>query len=168
VNRTQKGNNNAYCQDNELSWVDWTDTAQSGAMREFVRRLTTLRRDHPVFRRRRFPSESNVRWYTPEGGEMADEDWRTGYAKAITIFMDGDAITEPDRRGEPVRDDSFLLLINAADEDLTFTVPEEHRGMWTSVLDTTTSFALESEETAPMAGDKPLVEARSIQVLQRV
>jgi isoamylase len=166
--RTQQGNNNAYCQDNELSWVDWTDTAQSGALREFVRRLTTLRRDHQVFRRRRFPSENNLRWYTPEGGEMTDEDWQTGYAKAITIFMDGDAITEPDRRGEPVRDDSFLLLVNASGDDLTFTLPEPHRGMWTCVLDTTTSFALEDEETAEMAADKPLVEARSIQVLQRV
>jgi glycogen operon protein len=168
LGRTQRGNNNAYCQDNELSWVDWTDTAQSGALREFVRRLTTLRREHPVFRRRRFPSQDNLRWYTPEGDEMADENWQTSYAKAITVFLDGEAITEPDRRGDPVRDDSFLLLINGSDEDLTFTPPEAHQGMWTCVLDTTTSFALEDEETAAMAGEKPLVEARSIQVLRRV
>jgi glycogen operon protein len=99
---------------------------------------------------------------------MTDGDWETGYAKAVTIFLNGDAITEPDRRGEPVRDDSFLLLINASEHDLTFTVPQAHRGMWTCVLDTTTSFMLEDEETAAMAGEKPLVEARSIQVLRRV
>ncbi|MFB9835511.1 glycogen debranching protein GlgX [Actinoallomurus acaciae] len=168
LGRTQRGNNNAYCQDNELSWVDWTDRPENGALREFVRRLTTLRRDHPVFRRRRFPSEDNVQWFTPEGLPMTDPDWRTGYAKAITIFLNGDAITEPDRRGEPVQDVSFLLLINASDRDLTFTVPEAHQGLWTAVIDTTTSFMLEDEETASMTGDKPLVEARSIQVLQRV
>ncbi|GAA4515440.1 glycogen debranching protein GlgX [Actinoallomurus oryzae] len=168
LGRTQRGNNNAYCQDNELTWVDWTDQPESGALREFVRRLTTLRREHPVFRRRRFPSGDNVQWFTPEGGSMTDGDWQTAYAKAVTIFLNGDAITEPDRRGEPVQDASFLLLINASDRDLTFTVPEAHRGLWTTVIDTTTSFMLEDEETAPMTGDKPLVEARSIQVLQRV
>jgi isoamylase len=168
LGRTQHGNNNAYCQDSELSWVDWTDTAQSGALKEFVRRLTTLRRDHPVFRRRRFLSGDNAVWYTIDGDQMIDADWDTGYAKAITIFLNGEAITEPDRRGEPVHDDSFLLLINASDHDLTFTLPEPHQGMWTCVLDTTTSYALEDEETAAMAGEKPMVEARSIQVLRRV
>jgi glycogen operon protein len=168
LGRTQRGNNNTYCQDNELSWIDWTDTPESGALRTFVQRLTALRREHPVFRRRRFPSEDNVEWFTTEGHPMTDEDWRTGYAKAVTVFLNGDAITEPDRRGEPVRDDSFLLLINASEHDLIFTVPQPHRGMWTCVLDTTTSFMLEDEETAAMAGDKPFVEARSIQVLRRV
>jgi isoamylase len=168
LGRTQGGNNNAYCQDNGLSWVDWTDRPESGALKEFIRRLTELRREHPVFRRRRFPSGDNLSWYTPEGTEMAESDWRTGYAKAITVFLNGEAITEPDRRGEPVRDDSFLLLVNASGQDLTFAVPEEHRGMWTCVVDTTTSFRLEDEETAPMAVDKPVVEARSIQVLRRV
>ena len=99
---------------------------------------------------------------------MTDADWGTGYVKALTVYLNGDAITEPDRRGEPVRDDSFLLLINGSEHDLTFTVPEPHRGMWTCVLDTTTSFMLEDEETSPMAGEKPFVEARSIQVLRRV
>jgi isoamylase len=168
LNRTQRGDNNAYCQDNELSWVDWTDRPESGAMREFVRRLTTLRREHPVFRRRRFPSGDGLAWYTVDGTEMTDADWSTGYAKAIMIFFNGDAITEPDRRGEPVRDDSFFLLVNASAEDLTFTLPEARRGMWAAVLDTTTSYALDIEETAVMAADKPLVEARSIQVLRRV
>ncbi len=167
MGRTQLGNNNAYCQDNELSWMDWTDTAEGGALREFVRRLTTLRRDHPVFRRRRFLTGSGVTWYTAGGAEMTDGDWHTGYAKALMIFFNGDAITEPDRRGETVRDESFLLLVNASNEDLTFALPDEHRGMWTCVLDTTTSYALDGEETAVMAGDKPMVEAHSMQVLGR-
>jgi glycogen operon protein len=169
VGRTQLGNNNAYCQDNELSWVDWTETAESGALREFVQRLTRLRRDHPVFRRRRFLSgNGDIAWFTPEGNEMADGDWRTAYAKALTIFLNGEAITEPDRRGEPVRDDSFLLLVNASDEDLTFVLPDTYRGMWTCVLDTTTSYAMDEEEVIVAAGEKPAVEAHSIQVLRRV
>jgi isoamylase len=168
LNRTQRGGNNAYCQDNEISWVDWTDTPERGAMREFTRRLTALRREHPVFRRRRFLSGDGIAWFTPEGHEMTDGDWQTGYAKAITIFLNGDGITEPDRHGEPVRDHSFLLLVNASEDDLTFTLPEAHRGLWASVLDTTTSYAVEIEETAVPAADKPLVEARSIQVLRRV
>jgi len=168
LGRTQDGNNNTYCQDSELSWVDWTDTAQSGALKGFVRRLTKLRRDHPVFRRRRFLSDDNATWYTVDGNQMSDGDWDIGYAKAIAIFLNGDAITEPDRRGEPVRDASFLLLVNASDRDLTFTVPRPLRGMWTCVIDTTTSYALEDEETAAMAGEKPMVEARSVQVLRRV
>jgi glycogen operon protein len=168
MGRTQLGDNNAYCQDNELAWVDWTDTAESGALREYVRRLTTMRREHPVFRRRRFLTGSGVTWYAAGGTEMTEKDWHTGYAKAIMIFLNGEAITEPDRRGETVRDDSFLLLINASGDDLYFVVPETFQGLWTCVLDTTTSYAFDGEERTVMAGDKPLVEARSIQVLGRV
>jgi glycogen operon protein len=166
MGRTQQGNNNAYCQDNEISWFDWD--AVDGELLTFTQRLIAFRRDHPVFRRRRFLSGDNATWHTTDGNQMIDGDWDTGYAKAITIFLNGEAITEPDRRGEPVRDDSFLLLINASDHDLTFTLPQPHRGMWTCVLDTTTSYALEDEETAAMAGEKPMLEARSIQVLRRV
>ena len=166
--RTQRGNNNVYCQDNELAWVDWTDTPESGALREFVRRLTELRRDHPVFRRRRFlTGHGDVTWFTCDGKEMNDGDWEVGYAKAIAIHLNGEAISEPDRRGERVRDDSFLLLVNASDEDLTYTLPDAHRGMWNCVLDTTTSYVLD-EENIIAAGERPVVEARSILVLRRV
>ncbi len=168
MGRTQHGNNNAYCQDNELSWIDWSDTPESGALRDFVRRLTELRREHPVFRRRRFlTGHGDVTWFTCEGNVMTDGDWQTGYAKAISIHLNGEAISEPDRRGERVTDDSFFVLINASHEDLTYTLPDAHRGMWTCVLDTTTSYVLD-EENIIAAGEKPHVEARSILVLRRV
>jgi glycogen operon protein len=168
--RTQSGNNNAYCQDNELTWVDWSDRPERQALLEFVRRLSELRREHPVFRRRRFPTgDGDMAWFTTEGTEMTDGDWRTGYAKAITILLNGDAITEPDRHGEPVRDDSFLLLFNASHEDLTFALPEAIGGLWSCVLDTTTAFVWGDDDgPATRAGEKLTVEARSVQVLCRV
>jgi glycogen operon protein len=169
IGRTQSGNNNAYCQDNELAWVDWSDTPEKQVLREFVRRLTALRREHPVFQRRRFPSgDGDIAWFTPMGGEMTDGDWQTGYAKAITILLNGDAIPEPDRRGEPVRDDSFLLLFNASHGDLTFAVPEPPGGLWTCVLDTTTAYLFDDDGPAVRAGEKLTVEGRSVQVLRRV
>ncbi|GAA2087892.1 glycogen debranching protein GlgX [Actinomadura alba] len=168
--RTQRGNNNAYCQDNELAWVDWTDAPEKRALRDFVRRLTALRRDHPVFRRRRFlTGDGDIAWFTPTGGEMTDADWHVGYAKAVMILLTGDAIPEPDRRGEPVTDDSFLLLFNASPEDLTFAVPEAAEGLWMCVLDTTTTYLFDTYEGPSVrAGEKLTVEARSIQVLRRV
>jgi glycogen operon protein len=166
--RTQHGNNNAYCQDNELAWVDWSDLPEKQALLEFVRHLTALRRDHPVFRRRRFLSgDGDISWFTPEGAEMTDGDWRTGYAKAIAILLNGDAITEPDRRGEPVSDESFLLLFNASDAELTFGLPAAD-GLWVCVLDTATAYVFDDDGPTTRAGEKLTLDARSIQVLRRV
>ncbi|MCO5969262.1 glycogen debranching protein GlgX [Actinoallomurus soli] len=169
--RTQRGNNNVYCQDNELSWVDWSDSAANEVLREFVRRVTGLRREHPVFRRRRFPTgDGDVAWYSTSGRPMSDADWQTPYAKAVTVFLDGDRITEPDPRGEQIHDDSFLLLFNAADSDLDFVLPDTGGGMWTGVLDTATPIEVYEDHERPVhrSGDKVAVEARSMQVLRRV
>ncbi|MEV5710934.1 glycogen debranching protein GlgX [Actinoallomurus sp. NPDC052274] len=169
--RTQRGNNNVYCQDNELSWMDWSDSPTNEVLRAFVRRVTELRREHPVFRRRRFPTgEGDVLWYATSGRPMSDADWQTPYAKAVTVFLDGDRIAEPDRRGEPVRDDSFLLLFNAADVDLDFVLPDTGGGMWTGVLDTATPIEVYEDHERPVdrGGEKVRVESRSIQVLRRV
>ncbi|GAA0330468.1 glycogen debranching protein GlgX [Actinoallomurus spadix] len=169
--RTQRGNNNVYCQDNELSWLDWSDSPANDVLRAFVRRVTELRREHPVFRRRRFPTgEGDVVWYTPSGRPMSDADWQTPYAKAVTVFLDGDRIAEPDPRGEQVHDDSFLLLFNAADTDLDFVVPDTGGGMWTGVLDTATPIEVYEYHERPVrrSGEKVRVESRSLQVLRRV
>jgi isoamylase len=169
--RTQGGNNNVYCQDNELSWMDWSDSPENEVLRAFVRRVTDLRREHPVFRRRRFPTgDGDVAWYTTLGRPMTDADWQTPYAKAVTVFLDGDRITERDRRGEPVRDTSFLLLFNAADVDLNFVLPDTGGGMWTGVLDTATPIEVyeDHERAVVSSGEKVRVEARSMQVLRRV
>ncbi|WP_433176060.1 glycogen debranching protein GlgX [Actinoallomurus sp. CA-150999] len=169
--RTQRGNNNAYCQDNEISWMTWSDSPEQDILRAFVRRVTELRREHPVFRRRRFPTgDGDIAWYSTNGSPMTDADWQTPYAKAITVFLDGDRIAEPDRRGEPIRDDSFLLLFNAADLDLNFALPDTGGGMWTGVLDTAAPIEVYDDHDRPVVstGEKVLVEARSMQVLRRV
>ncbi|MCO5998662.1 glycogen debranching protein GlgX [Actinoallomurus rhizosphaericola] len=169
--RTQRGNNNVYCQDNELSWMDWSDSAANEVLRAFVRRVTGLRREHPVFRRRRFPTgDGDVVWYSTSGRPMSDADWQTPYAKAVTVFLDGDCIAEPDPRGEQIHDDSFLLLFNAADSDLDFVLPDTGGGMWTGVLDTATPIEVYEDHERPVhrSGDKVPVESRSMQVLRRV
>ena len=138
MGRTQQGNNNAYCQDNEVSWVDWETGAQHADLLEFTCRLAELRRRHPVFRRRRFFSgqpagsgapapgggeQRDIVWLTPGGQEMTSSDWSTGYARSMAVFLNGYAITEPGPHGERVTDDDFLLLVNAHSEPVTFRMP---------------------------------------------
>ncbi|MFC5998216.1 glycogen debranching protein GlgX [Quadrisphaera sp. GCM10027208] len=175
LGRTQRGNNNAYCQDNELAWVNWDLDDTQLELLEFTRRLVRLRREHPVFRRRRFfageaahggESElGEIAWLTPTGEPMADEDWTTWYARAVTVFLNGEAITEPDPRGQRIVDDSFLILFNAAPEAIEFRVPPEEFGAeWTVVLDTDDSLA--EGEKLP-AGTTADIESRSVVVLTR-
>ena len=147
LGRTQGGNNNGYCQDNEITWVDWDLDDDQESLLEFTRRVVHLRRDHPVFRRRRFfagaaehGGESDLRdiaWMTPSGGHMSDEAWSSDHAFAVMVFLNGDAIDEPDLRGEDVVDDSFLLLFNSHWEKKQFQLPgAEYGAEWTAVLDT--------------------------------
>ncbi|MBX6382300.1 MAG: glycogen debranching protein GlgX [Microbispora sp.] len=175
--RTQHGNNNAYCQDNETSWVDWSLIGQEGDLLEFVRRLAALRRAHPVFRRRRFfqgrsvgDGSRDIIWLTPSGTEMTDDDWHTGYAKSLAVYVNGDAISEPGPRGERIRDDTFLLLINAHHENLTFALPGPELGAaWRPVLDTADEEVCEdpyAEETLP-AEAKVCLTDRSMRILVR-
>jgi isoamylase len=177
LGRTQGGNNNAYCQDNEISWIDWKDARDNFALTDFTELVSKLRRDHPVFRRRRFfhgdpalGSESeigDIAWFTPAGQHMSGEDWRNGYAKSLAVFLNGDAIAEPTTRGEPIVDDSFLLLFNAHHEDMAFTVPKEIYGeRWEIVTDTAAPFI--EDRPSARAGEPVTVEARSILVLRRV
>ncbi|MFC7471543.1 glycogen debranching protein GlgX [Actinomadura keratinilytica] len=132
--RTQRGNNNAYCQDSEVSWVHWPEPGDGKAtpqepedgqsLLDFTRAMVWLRRDHPVFRRRRFfhgrPVQgthddlSDIAWYTPEGEAMTQRDWDSAQARALTVFLNGNAISEPGPRGESIHDDSFLLMFNAS------------------------------------------------------
>jgi isoamylase len=147
MSRTQRGNNNAYCQDNEVSWIDWEAAGKQQDLIDFTCMLSELRRAHPVFRRRRFFSGQaaadglqDIVWLTPAGRTMTDNDWQTGYARSLTVFLNGDAITEPGLRGEPVRDDSFLLLFNANREPVAFTVPGVRFGPgWEVLISTATA-----------------------------
>ncbi len=149
MGRTQAGNNNVYCQDNELSWVNWNLTATQQDLLHFTRRVIKLRKDHPVLRRRRFfygdaahGGESKLQeigWLRPSGEHMRDEDWTAWYARSLMVYVNGHAISEPDRRGEKIVDNSFLLLVNASEEDIEFTIPTEPTGSskaWKVVIDT--------------------------------
>jgi glycogen operon protein len=147
MGRTQLGNNNAYCQDSPLSWVDWVNAAEYADLVDFTGALSALRRMHPVFRRRRFFSGRSARadpgslrdiiWLTPDGREMTDADWNVGYARSLAVFLSGDAITEPGTRGEPIRDKHFLLLFNAHSDAVRFVLPDaEHADGWHVAIDT--------------------------------
>ncbi|GAA1550288.1 glycogen debranching protein GlgX [Actinomadura kijaniata] len=173
LGRTQRGNNNAYCQDNELAWVHWDD--DPGEL-EFVRMLSRLRREHPVFRRRRFfrgvgpgPEPlADLVWLTPGGEPMTEHDWQVGFAKSLAMFLNGDAITEPDPRGRPVRDDSFLLLINAGDAAIEFALPSPEYGeRWEFALDTADPYTL-GRRPRVKALDQVELPDRSLVVLRRL
>jgi isoamylase len=138
--RTQGGNNNAYCQDNEASWYDWehVDTELLG----YAKRLIALRREHPVLRRRRWFQGLPIRgsvdlgWSKPDGTEMGDEDWDAGSTASVGVFLNGEAITDRDRRGQRVTDDSFLLLFNAHHEAIDWTLPKQWGQYWELVIET--------------------------------
>ncbi|RVW05671.1 glycogen debranching protein GlgX [Rhodococcus xishaensis] len=174
MGRTQYGNNNAYCQDSPLSWMDWSLRESNEDLLAFTRRATALRAAHPVFRRRRFFAGRPIRgehrrdiaWLTPSGKEMTTEDWDGGFGRGLVVYLGGDAIPEPDRRGNRVVDDSFLLLFNAHDEDLDFTVPlDDTDTRWVGVLDTdsptgATDLATVSDETVSVPSRSLLVLCR--------
>ncbi|MFH8337678.1 glycogen debranching protein GlgX [Streptomyces sp. AM6-12] len=177
--RTQGGNNNAYCQDNEISWLRWPeDPEDGGQLLEFVRTMVWLRRDHPVLRRRRFfhgrPVEgshgelSDIAWFTPEGAEMTRRDWDAARVSALTVFLNGNAISEPGPRGERITDDSFLLMFNASPEALGFRVPVNHGRQWQVVVDTARAEGVPPGSGAKAgAGDRLTLEGRSLLVLRR-
>ncbi|TDO50653.1 glycogen operon protein [Kribbella sp. VKM Ac-2527] len=174
LGRTQSGNNNVYCQDNEIAWVDWDLTAAQKDLLQFTSRLLKLRNDHPVLRRRRFfhgdtgvDGLGDLVWFTPNGTEMQDGDWGRDDARAIAVFLNGDAISEPDPRGEPVVDDSFLILLNSNHQPQEFLLPPSPYGAgWTVVVDTTTATGGASAEEHA-AGSTIKLEARGTLVLTR-
>jgi glycogen operon protein len=175
LGRTQHGNNNAYCQDNELSWVDWASADDD--LNAFVATASRLRRAHPTFRRRRFFRASPVRdvgdpvpdisWLTSAGIEMTHGDWDSSYHRAFAVFFSGDGINERDDRGAPITDVSFLLCFNAHDSALDFRMPPvEYADAWDVVLDTALSRQPSSPEIVVGAGGSVPVIGRSLVVLR--
>ena len=148
VGRTQQGNNNAYCQDTEVSWVNWSRAELYADLVAFTAALSDFRRAHPAFRRRRFfagqpgrrdDTLGDIAWFSAGGTEMADADWDTDIARCLMVFLNGQAITDVDARGERVTDGSFLLCFNAAPEDVDMVLPSSDYGQkWAVVLDTAT------------------------------
>jgi isoamylase len=173
LGRSQQGNNNAYCQDNELSWVNWALSRTAKAQLEFTRKLIRLRLGHPVFHRRRFfqgrriegSEVKDVSWFRPGGKEMAAEEWTNGFTRSLGLRLAGDAIEEVDESGRPIRDDTFLLLFNAHHEPVDFVLPAHRpRVRWDLVLDTR-DWATASR--AFRVGDAYPLEARSLALLRQ-
>jgi glycogen operon protein len=178
LGRTQRGNNNAYCQDSPLSWMDWESADRP--LIEFTARLAALRAEHPIFRRRRFfdgrplrrSAESpvpDVEWFTTEAREMTEDDWETGLGRAVALFLNGEGIRERGPRGEQITDDSFILCFNSYWEPVTFTTPAgEYGEKWRVLLDTAepTGDGWDEDQVAE-SGGKVRVEARSLIVLIR-
>ena len=168
LGRTQHGNNNVYCQDNELAWVDWERARDFEILSGFVARLAQLRRDHPVFRRRRFfDGRHDIGWFTPQGEAMSDEDWDTEFARSLSVFLNGEAIREPDSRGEPVTDDQFLLLINGHSEAVGFLLPDVPGESWEVELDTAAPLLDDVDQRSYKPGEEFDVAGRSILLLRK-
>jgi len=176
--RTQNGNNNVYCQDSELSWMDWSFADKNSDLLAFARKVTTLRRTHPVFRRRRFfegePIRSgdevrDIAWLTPGGQEMTHEDWGKSFHKSVAVFLNGDAISAPNARGERVMDDSFLLCFNADDEQVEFVMPGgDYAREWTVELDTNHPVGRnERADQVVTADQKVALPSRSLLILRK-
>ena len=174
LGRTQGGNNNGYCQDNETSWVHWDLADQARDLLAFTQRLVELRRQHPVFRRRRFfagwaahggESEvGDIGWFQPDGQHMDEQSWDNSLARSMMVFLNGAAIPEPDARGNQVVDDSFLVLFNGSPDPLPFVLPDASYGeSWTAEIDTAASIV---DTTTHDPGSTVTAQGRSVVVLR--
>jgi glycogen operon protein len=175
LGRTQGGNNNAYCQDNEVSWFDWSRVDES--LLGLTSALVGLRRGNPVFRRRRFfhgrplrgSGIGDIGWFTTAGTEMTESEWEDDDAKAMGVFLNGSAIPGLDARGDTVSGDSFLVLLNAAPDSIGFTLPKGSWGeSWAKVLDTWDGAVAEADESALSGGDQLDVGGHAALVLRRI
>jgi isoamylase len=172
--RTQRGNNNTYCQDNELSWFNWQWTPEQQEILRFTTQLTEFRREHPVFRRPKYFTGRRIRgddvkdlmWFAPNGAEMKAADWQNGFAKCIGVLFSGTTSDVRDARGEPVRDDTFLLLFNAHYEPLTFIVPGREEIRWETVINTAAEIGFVKAGEVVAAGDEVELIERSLSLLR--
>jgi isoamylase len=179
LGRTQQGNNNAYCQDNELAWVDWKLAQTESELLAFTSALVALRKDHAVFRRRRFfagdaahggkSDLGDIEWFSSDGTEMDEDDWRNGYARTLMVFLNGQAIPEPDPHGQRILDSDFLLLFNAHSGPVDFALPPAPYGAeWHIRLDTTVAEPVSAEQLGWLAATTHAIAGRSIVVLEAI
>ncbi len=171
LGQTQRGNNNPYCQDNEISWIDWEDADQN--LLAFTQQLIHLRKKHPVFRRLRWfqgkpikgVGVEDIAWFQPHGAEMNEENWNSGFAKSLGVYLNGRGIDSISSKGETVIDDSFYVIFNGYHEPLSFKLPPIKYGLsWSVVLDTSKNIITEEGETYK-AEDELKVDGRSVVVL---
>jgi glycogen operon protein len=172
IGRTQQGNNNAYCQDNEISWLDW-QSADENLLR-FTRRLIALRRAHPVLHRQRFfagqlgrgQRRKDIAWYRRDGEEMTDEHWATGERQSLGMLLNGDMIPDRGPRGERITDDTLLVLLHSHHEDTRWQMPTGWGARWEVILDTAQPDEPPGMRTVA-AGDALDVTSRSLVILRR-
>ncbi len=154
IGRTQQGNNNAYCQDNEISWIDWTNMDKD--LFAFTKKMIAIRKEHPVFCRTRWfkgapvndGHTDDIAWFLPDGNTMSDENWNKDFAKSLAVFINGHGIHSTTYKGEPVVDDSFYIIFNAHHDNLTFVIPEEKYGrQWLKIVDTSIDVEDENPKT---------------------
>jgi glycogen operon protein len=175
LDRTQEGNNNAYCQDNELSWYDWTMTPEKERVLEFFVRMIKVRLEHPIFHRRNFFQGRAIRgsgvkdviWLTAQGEEMSDAQWRESQARSLAVYLSGEGLAETDEKGRALTDATFLVLFNAHEEDVEFRLPDFEPGTrWLMVMDTAFEDGLGRGGVTPSGGAYP-AQARSMVLLQQ-
>ncbi len=167
--RTQQGNNNAYCQDNEISWLSWNHDEEQKALFEFTKRLIQFRLEHPVFRRPKFFQGRRIRgseirdvmWFNPGGNEMTDTEWNSPFVRCLGMLLSGDTIDVQNFQGEPIRDDTFLLLMNAHHEAIGFVLPGQKEVEWQLVLDTASSEGFLATPRNQVAGDEVAIQGRA-------
>jgi glycogen operon protein len=172
--RTQLGNNNAYCQDNEISWINWKEADQ--ALLQFTQKLIHFNKTHPVFSRRRWfqghpikgEGLQDIAWFKPDGTEMTDENWKNDFAKSLAVYMNGRGIHASDWKGEPLIDDSFCIIFNAYHGDIEYRLPPERYGQqWIKHFDTTEDKGFIEKGNTYFAGDLILVGGLSVVMLIR-
>ena len=174
--RTQKGINNAYCQDNEISWFDWRHDEKQNQFLEFTRKLIWFREAHPVFRRPKFFQGRRIRgseirdvmWFNPGGSEMSDKEWASPFVRCVGMLLSGDTVDVVNFEGEPIRDDTFLLLINAHNEAIPFVLPGQENLEWALILDTMDPNGFLAEPGKFASGEDVDLRGRACCLLQLV
>jgi glycogen operon protein len=170
--RTQNGNNNAYCQDDELAWFDWELTPAQERLRDFTAKLIHMRRDHPNLHRRKFFQDRVIRgsvvrdiaWYNTDGNELSDEAWTTDWNRSLALMLNGKTLAITDEDGNPIADDCFVILVNAAAEGVEFKLPEPPAGNpWSQVLNTEN---IEDPFAAEEIGESVIVGGRALRVFR--
>lgn len=175
MGRTQNGNNNAYCQDNEISWVNWEIDAEDREFLDYVCGIIRLRKTHPVFRRRYFfqgrrikgVNVKDISWLRPDGEEMTDEEWNASYARCLGLLLHGDAIEEQDEQGRSIRDDTFLLMLNAHHQPISFRMPQQVGiARWGVEADTCFADGMRPDRRTFNTGERYPLQARSTTLLR--
>jgi glycogen operon protein len=173
--RTQQGNNNAYCQDNEITWHDWQLNQEDAGLLDFTRELIRLRRKHRVFRRRSFFQNRAIRgdgvrdivWLDPNGSEMTDQQWHESFARTLGVFLSGRALNERNERGQIIIDSDFLLLVNAHHEQVDFDIPMQPAdARWCLRLDTADAAGFNVASRVLRPGETYQLQGRSLALFE--